>query len=46
MLEALNERPGDIEDIIIAERRLADIRAGRSRVFSSEEVERMLNVDN
>jgi predicted DNA-binding protein len=30
----------DKEDIFIAERRLADLRAGRSRTHSLEEVER------
>lgn len=45
ILEALREHLDDIEDVYIAEQRLADIRAGRSRVLSSDEVEAMLRVE-
>lgn len=46
MLEALNEQLGDIEDVLIAEQRLADLRAGRTHALSSDEVEKMLNKDS
>ena len=46
MIEAIKTHIEDLEDIYIAEKRLADIRAGRSRVYTSEELEEMLNVDN
>ncbi len=46
ILEAIREHLDDLEDLYIAEQRVADIRANRSRVFSSEEVEAMLNVEN
>lgn len=46
ILEAIKEHLDDLEDIYIAEQRLADIRAGRSRTFTSEEVEAMLNVED
>lgn len=46
ILEAIREHLDDLEDISIAEQRLADIRAGRSRVLSSDEVEAMLHVEN
>ncbi len=46
IIEAIREHLDDLEDIYMAEQRLADIRAGRSRVFSSEEVEAMLNVED
>lgn len=46
ILEALKEHLEDLEDMYIAEQRLADIRAGRSRVLSSDEVEAMLRVED
>ena len=46
ILEAIKEHLDDLEDIYIAEQRLADIRAGRSRTYTSEEVEAMLNVED
>jgi len=46
ILEAIREHLDDLEDIYIAEQRLADIHAGRSRTYTSEEVETMLNVDD
>lgn len=42
--EAILEYLDDMEDIYLAEQRLADIRAGRSRVHSLEEVERDLGL--
>ena len=46
ILEAIREHLDDLEDIYISEQRLADIRAGRSRTYTSEEVEAMLNVED
>lgn len=46
ILEAIREHLDDLEDIYIAEQRLADLRAGRSRTYTSEEVEAMLNVED
>lgn len=42
--DALNEYLGDLEDLALAEQRLDDVRAGRSRTFSLEEVERELGL--
>jgi RHH-type rel operon transcriptional repressor/antitoxin RelB len=44
--EAILEYLDDLEDVYLAERRLEDIRAGRSRTFSLEEVERALGLDD
>ena len=44
ILEAIREHLDELEDRYIAEQRLADLRAGRSRTYTSEEVEAMLNV--
>lgn len=44
--EAILRHLEDLEDIYIAEQRLADLRAGRSRTYTSEEVEAMLNVED
>ena len=40
VVEAIQEHLDEIEDIYIAEKRLIDIRAGRSRTYTLEEVER------
>jgi len=42
--EALNEYIGDLEDAAEAEERLKDIRTGRSRTYTLEEVERDLGL--
>ncbi len=42
ILEAIREHLDDLEDMYIAEQRLTDVKAGRSRVLSSDEVETML----
>ncbi len=44
VLEAVNEYLEDFEDVQIAEERLADIRSGRSRTYTLEEVERELGL--
>ena len=46
ILEAIREHLNDLEDAYLAEQRLADIRAGRSRVLSSDEMEALLSVEN
>lgn len=46
ILEAIREHLDDLEDIYIAEQRLADLRAGRSRTFSMEEVRAELGLDD
>jgi RHH-type transcriptional regulator, rel operon repressor / antitoxin RelB len=42
--EAILEYLDDLEDIYLAEKRLEDIRAGRSRTYTLEEVERELGL--
>lgn len=42
--EAILEHLDDLEDIYLAERRLEDFRAGRSRALTLEEVERELGL--
>ena len=44
ILEAIREHLEELEDRYRAEQRLADLRAGRSCTYTSEEVEAMLNV--
>lgn len=44
--EAILRHLEDLEDIYIAEQRLADLRAGRSRTFSIEEVRAELGLDD
>ena len=46
IVEAIREHLDELEDVYLAEQRLIDIRAGRSRILSSEEVEDMLHVDD
>lgn len=46
MIEAIKTYMEDLEDIYLAEQRLTDIRAGKSRVISSEEMEHRLGLDN
>ncbi len=45
IIEAIKTHIEDLEDIYIAEQRLADIRAGRSKLYSIEEVEAELGLD-
>lgn len=42
--EAILEHLDDLEDLYLAEQRLIDIRAGRSRTFTLDEVERELGL--
>jgi RHH-type transcriptional regulator, rel operon repressor / antitoxin RelB len=42
--EAIMEHLDDLEDLYLAEQRLIDLRAGRSRTFTLEEVERDLGL--
>ena len=44
--EAILTHLEDLEDIYIAEQRLADLRAGRSRTFSIDEVRAELGLDD
>jgi len=44
VLEAVVEHLGDLEDIYIAEQRLADIRSGRSMTITLDELERNLGL--
>ena len=42
--KAVEEHLQDLEDLYIAEQRLIDLRAGRSRTYTTEEVERELGL--
>lgn len=42
--EAILEHLDDLEDLYLAEQRLVDVRAGRSRTYTLEEVERDLGL--
>ncbi|MDR0664906.1 MAG: DUF6290 family protein [Helicobacteraceae bacterium] len=44
--QAIIEYLDDLEDLYIAEQRLIDIRAGRSKTYSIEEVEQELGLAN
>ena len=44
--EAIVEYMDDLEDIYLAQSRLEDLRAGRSRTFTLDEVERELGLAN
>lgn len=44
--EALLEHLDDLEDVYLAERRLEDIRGGRSRTYTLDEVERELGLED
>lgn len=44
MLEAIRDHLDDLEDLYLAEQRLIDIRAGRSRTVSLDDVERELGL--
>jgi len=44
--EALNKYLDDLENIYLAEKRLEDVKAGRSRTYSFEEANRDLGLDS
>lgn len=44
--EAILEHLDDLEDLYLAEQRLIDLKAGRTRAVSLEEVERTLAVED
>lgn len=44
MIKAIREHLGDLEDLYLAEKRLIEIRAGRSKTYSLDEVERRLGL--
>jgi RHH-type rel operon transcriptional repressor/antitoxin RelB len=44
MIEAIREHLDDLEDLYIAEQRLIEVRAGRSKTHTLEEVERSLGL--
>jgi len=46
ILDAIHEHLDDLEDICIAEQRLADIRAGRSKTIPLEEVIQNLGLED
>ncbi|MEO5334624.1 MAG: TraY domain-containing protein [Magnetococcus sp. YQC-5] len=46
MIEAIQDHLDDLEDLYIAEQRLSDILAGRSKTHTLEEVERSLGLAN
>ena len=44
MIQAIREHLDDLEDLYIAEQRLIEVRAGRSKTYTLEEVERNLGL--
>jgi RHH-type rel operon transcriptional repressor/antitoxin RelB len=44
MLEAIREHIDDLEDLYLAEQRLVEIRAGRSKTYSLDDVEKLLDL--
>ena len=44
MIEAITEKLGDLEDLYLAEKRLSANRAGKSKTYTLEEVERSLGL--
>jgi RHH-type transcriptional regulator, rel operon repressor / antitoxin RelB len=44
MIEAIREHLDDLEDLYLAEQRLIEVRAGRSKTHSLTEVERRLGL--
>ena len=46
MVEAIREHIDDLEDLYLAEKRLIEVRADRSKVHSLEDVERDLGLAN
>lgn len=46
MIEAIREQIGDLEDIYLAEKELGDIKAGRSKLVSLEDVMKNYGMEN
>lgn len=46
MQEAIKQKLEDLEDIYLAEQALIDIRSGKSRLYTLDEVEKELGLDN
>lgn len=46
MLEAIKQHVDDLEDLYLAEKRLLDVRAGRSVAHSINDVERSLGLED
>ena len=46
ILEAIREHLDDLEDIYLAEATLERIRRGEERIYTSEEMEKLLEVEN
>jgi RHH-type rel operon transcriptional repressor/antitoxin RelB len=44
MIEAIREKMEDLEDLYLAEQRTLAVRAGRSKVYTLDEVERRLGL--
>jgi len=44
--EAITEYIADLEDTYLAEQRLANVRAGKSRTYTLEEVEKRLGLED
>ena len=44
MLEAIKQHIDDLEDLYLAEQRLIDVRSGRSKTHSIDDVERSLGL--
>lgn len=44
--QAIENELDDLEDIYLAEKRLEDIRSGKSRTYTLEEVEKELGLDD
>ena len=44
VMQAIENQLDDLEDLYLAEQRLIEIRAGRSKTYSLEEVERSLGL--
>jgi len=42
VMQAIEQQPGHLENVYLAEKRLEDIRAGRSKTYTLDEVERGL----
>lgn len=46
MIEAIREQIGDLEDIYLAEKELEDIKAGRSKLVSLDDVMKSYGLEN